>query len=259
MSTPVRYRIEDGLATVSIVDTDRRNVLTPAVVDGLIDALSAAEHARCLVLRGEGEVFCGGGDVVGIASHVAGDLTTAAVLDRLERIDDLIERLFRFPAPTVAAVDGPAFGTGGALVLACDLAVAATSGQIGFGFAQLGMAPAGGTSALLPRAVGPSTARELLFTGELLGTDRANDLGLFDRVYDTTAFRTGVASLVDAVLTGGHAPNREAKRVLRESYEQSIAAAMAAERAAQRRLLETDAHRDRVRTFLDGGGLDSGE
>ncbi|WP_135662325.1 enoyl-CoA hydratase/isomerase family protein [Halorhabdus rudnickae] len=253
MAEPVRYRVTEAVTTVSIVDPDRRNILTPAVVEGLEEALTAGTDTRCLLLRGEGETFCAGGDLAGIVSHANGELTSDALLDRLERIDALIERLYRFPAPTVAAVEAPAFGIGGALVLACDLAIGAASAGIGFGFGRVGMAPGGGTSVLLPRAVGPSTARELLFTGELIDPDRAAALGLFDRVYPEQDFRTGVASFVDAIASDGRDPTLEAKRLLTENDGVSLSAAMAAERAAQRRLLGTDAQRERVRSFQDGG------
>jgi len=259
MTDPVRWRIEDGIATVSIADPDRRNVLAPAVVDGLETALSAATDARCLLLRGEGGVFCAGGDLPGIVSHASGDLPRDALLDRLERIDALVERLYRFPAPTVAAVDGAAFGTGGALVLACDLSVASATAGIGFGFGRLGMPPAAGTTFLLPRVLTPSTARELCFTGELIDADRGAELGLFDRVYPAGEFTTGVASLVDAILSEGVESNAEAKRLLTEPYGGELRAAMAAERAAQRRVLGTDAQREQVRVFAAGGRLAVGD
>ena len=254
MAEPVRYRVDDGIATVSIVTPDRRNVLTPDVVAGLEEALSAAEDARCLLLRGEGGVFCAGGDLAGLAGHANGDLSETALLERLEAIDDLIERLHAFPVPTLAAVEGAAFGTGGALVLACDLAVASADAGIGFGFGRLGLAPAGGTSFLLPQAVGPSTARELCFTGELIDAARGAKLGLFDRVYPSEEFTVGVASLLDAVLTSEMQPTREAKHLLAAERDgDSLRAAMAAERAVQRRLLGTKAHEKRVQAFLDGG------
>ncbi|WP_136686578.1 enoyl-CoA hydratase/isomerase family protein [Halorhabdus amylolytica] len=258
MAEPVHYRVADGIATVSIVNPNRRNTLTPAVVDGLDEALTAATDARCLLLRGEGDTFCTGGDLVGIVEHTHGELTREALLDRLAGIDDLIERLYRFPIPTVAAVDGPAFGIGGTLVLACDLAVAAETAKIGFGFGRIGMPPGGGTSALLPRAVGPSAARELLFTGELLEAGRAAKLGLFDRTYPASEFTAGVASLVDAIVTDGIALHNETKQLLIENDGLSLSATMAAERAATRRLLGTEQQLERIRSFLEAGGSKHG-
>ncbi|QGN07001.1 enoyl-CoA hydratase [Halorhabdus sp. CBA1104] len=251
MATPVRSEFADDIATVTIDAEATRNVLNPAVVAGLEDALDDISGARCLVVQGAGETFCAGGDVTGVIREATGDLSADALLDRLAAIDDIIRRIVHFPAPTIAAVDGPAFGTGASLALACDLIVASTAGKIGFGFRRLGLAPAGGATYLLPEAVGLATAKELLFTGALLDATQADQYGLFDRVFGVEEFHRGLAQLVGRLVDAPRAVQAATKRTLGADREQLVAA-MAAERATQRHLLGTAAHRECVQTFLDG-------
>ncbi|WP_181684583.1 enoyl-CoA hydratase/isomerase family protein [Halorhabdus salina] len=251
MATPVRYEVEDAIATVTIDAPETRNSLGPAVVAGLEDVLDTVSGARCLVVQGTGETFCAGGDVDGVVREATGNLSADALLDRLAAIDELIQRLAAFPAPTIAAVDGPAFGTGGSLALACDLVVASTAGQIGFGFRRLGLAPAGGATYFLPEVVGESTAKELLFTGALLDAEEADRYGLFDRVFAGDEFQRGLGQFVSRVVDGPAAIQAETKRLIDTDFER-LTAAMVDERAAQRRLLGTRAHHECVQAFIAG-------
>jgi len=251
MSEGVEWTREGGIATLTVTNADARNTLTPDVVTAAHSALDDANDVDCLLVRGEGETFCAGGDLAGVIAGARGELSEDAFMDRLGRIDALIERIHGFPAPTVAAVDGPAFGTGGALALACDVVVASDDGSIGFGFHRLGLPVGAGVSALLPRIVGESTAAELLYTGELLDADRADALGLFNRVLPPADFERRLEELVETIVTGPTNATSETGRLLAKNTEQSLRAAMAAERAARRRRFGTREHVEGVSAFLD--------
>lgn len=251
MDGPVRYESGERLGTVTIDQPDARNMLTPPVVEGLHDALSALEDTRCLVLQGAGETFCAGGDLEGIVQEVTGDLSTEALLDRFERIDELIERIVAFPAPTVAVVDGPAYGTGGSLALACDVTIGSPAGSIGFGFQRLGLPPGAGASFFLPRRVGASTGLKLVITGESLNATTAARLGLFDWVVDGVDVDRVLAEVVVQITSADRTVLAETKRLFRSDRAQLVAA-MRAERDARKRGLEQSAHRESVLAFLEG-------
>ncbi|CCQ34880.1 Enoyl-CoA hydratase protein [Halorhabdus tiamatea SARL4B] len=251
MSEPLEWTLEDGVATVTITDAEGRNTLTPDIVTAAHDALDSVADAACLVVAGAGETFCAGGDLEGIVAGARGELSEAAFVDRLERIDALIERLYGFPAPTVAAVDGPAFGAGGALALACDVVVASEDGSIGFGFHRVGMPVGAGVSTLLPTAVGESRAAELLYTGELLDAERAKELGLFKRVFPTGEFEERLDAFVETVASGPPEATRETGQLLTANGPQSLHTAMEAERAARRRRFGTSEHVEGAGAFID--------
>lgn len=251
MSEPVEWILEDGVATVTITDAEGRNTLTPDVVTAAQEALDSVEDAACLVVRGAGETFCAGGDLEGIVAGARGDLSEAAFVDRLERIDALIERLYGFPAPTIAAVDGPAFGTGGALALTCDVAFASEDASIGFGFHRVGMPVGAGVSTLLPQAVGESRAAELLYTGELLDAKRAKELGLFNRVFPPGEFEERLEAFVETVASGPPEVARETGQLLTANGPESVHTAMKAERAARQRRFGTSEHVEGADAFID--------
>jgi len=251
MSEPVEWTLENGIATVTITNADARNTLTPDVVAAAHDALDASSDIDSLVVRGAGETFCAGGDLAGVVAGARGELSADAFMARLERIDALIERLHRFPAPTIAAVDGPAFGAGGALALACDVVVASEAGSIGFGFHRVGLPVGAGVSALLPRVVGESTAAELLYTGELLDAERARELGLFNRVLPAAEFEEQLDAFVETIASGPPAAVRETGQLLTANGSRSLQTTMVAERAARRRRFGTNEHVEGAGAFID--------
>lgn len=250
MDEPVEVTLEDGVATLRLANAEARNTLTPDVVEGAHDGLDGLEDVDCLVVRSAGEPFCAGGDLEAVVAGARGELSEETFVHRLERIDGLIERLDGFPAPTIAAVDGAAFGAGGALALACDVALASEDGAIGFGFHRVGMPVGAGASVLLPRTVGESMAAELLYTGELLDAERASDLGLFNRVVSAAEFDDRLDAFVETVAAGPGAAMNETGRLLSATDGRSLSTAMAAERDAWRRRFGTPEHREGVDAFL---------
>lgn len=251
MSEPVEWTLENGIGTLTITNAEARNTLTPDVVAAAADALEETSDVECLVVRGAGETFCAGGDLAGVVAGARGELSEDAFVDRLRRIDALIERIHEFPAPSVAAVDGPAFGAGGSLALACDVAIASEDGSIGFGFHRVGLPVGAGASALLPRVVGPSTAAELLYTGELLDAERASDLGLFNRVFPAAEFESRLDAFVETLADGPSEATRETGRILTETGSRSLRSAMVAERESRRHRFGTSEHVEAVRAFLE--------
>lgn len=246
---------ESGVVTVTLERPDVRNALTTDVTAGLRDAFdSLDDDTRCVVLEGDGGAFCAGGDVNAMLELRAGERSMESAVRHI--IDDTagaIKRVYDCRFPTVAKVDGPAVGAGGALALACDLRVFSPDGRIGFNFEQLGLAVDSGVSYLLPREVGAGVAKELVYTGEVLDAERAADLGLANRVFgaDGEEFEDAVASFVAAVASGPTAALRTSKRLLRRGFEVSLDTAIEHEAAAQAPLFATEDHGEGVDAFLE--------
>lgn len=252
---PVLLEIEDDVATATLNQPDRRNALSNAVMDGLVDALESVRDsdARCLVIRGAGGAFSAGGDVDRMRNRVETDMPADDAVRSIERrTASLVGEVYAFPVPTVAKIDGPAVGAGAGLALACDLQLASEEASMGFVFRHVGLTADAGVSALLPRLVGANVAKELLLTGEILDADRALELGLFNHVYPSDAFDDRVDELVDTIASGPTVALRHATRLVDAAAGRDFEAALRDEAAAQGIALGTDDHEEGVAAFLEG-------
>jgi enoyl-CoA hydratase/carnithine racemase len=223
-----------GAALWATLDRPRSlNGITPDTVTGLHAALDRAESdptVRAVVLAAAGRVFCAGADL----SHVGGtrrvevaDAAPDGLREFLEAVGGLLDRIEAFGKPVVAAVQGLAVAGGLELVLACDIVVAARSAAFGDAHANYGLLPGGGASVRLPRRVGPSTARQLMFTGatvpaaDLAHTDLVTHLvddadlaATVDELVDSIAAKSplGIARMKELLLAGVALPAEEALR-----------------------------------------------
>lgn len=251
----VRLDVADGIATITVDRPDIRNALTEDVTYGLLDALDEVEDhdgIRCVVLEGSGGAFCAGGDINAMIEGLTGELS---LQERVRHIVDIIgrviTRLYRFPVPTIAKVDGPAVGAGANLALACDIQLASEDAAIGFVFRQVGLGIDAGTSYLLPRMVGENTAKRLVYTGEILGADEAVDVGLFTEVFDADGFEDAVAAFIEPIANGPTVALRASKTTLVQGLNQTIEEAIEHEANAQAAVYETADHREGAEAFME--------
>jgi methylglutaconyl-CoA hydratase len=130
------------------------------------------------------------------------------------RFAKMLETLERQPQPTIAVVNGAAYGGAVGLVAACDLAVAAQSARFALSEVRLGLVPAM-ISPYVIRALGPRQARRWFLTGESMDAATAERIGLVHQAVDDAEFPAAAAALVDALLAGGPAAQAEIKRLVR--------------------------------------------
>ncbi len=178
----------------------KRNALTDPIVQAMITALSAAgpdESVRVVHLRGAGEHFCAGFDIVG---RNAGDARPriGSIQRRLPtEAHRLIELLLTTQTPIVCQVQGWAAGIGLHLVLASDFAVVDQSARLWEPYSQRGFTPDTGGTWLLPRRVGEARAREMLLLGEAVSGSAAAAWGMVHRAVPGEALAGETRSLVD--------------------------------------------------------------
>ena len=245
--------VDNGVATLTLNRPSMRNALTSDISRGIIDALDGLEggDARCLVVRGAGGAFSAGGDINAMSERLAGDVPLEEAVRRVrQETSRTVKRLAEFYLPTVAKIDGVAFGAGANLAIACDIQLASAESRISFGFRQVGLAVDSGTSYLLPRIVGENTAKELVFTGELVGAERAESLGLFNHVYPDEKFDERAEEFIEGIATGPTVALRTSKRLVRQGFESSLDQAMENEAAAQAAVFETHDHREGAEAFM---------
>lgn len=174
----------NGAVWITLNRPDALNAITPDMVDAMNAALDRAEanDIKAVVLTGRGRAFCAGADLKFVRATTGGDENALTAF--LNTVLRLMERIEKFPRPVIAAVNGITVAGGLELVLCCDLVIAARSARIGDGHINFGLLPGGGGSVRLPRKIGPTRAKYLLFTGDSVSADDLAAAGLVNEVVD---------------------------------------------------------------------------
>ena len=245
--------VEDEIATITLNQPSMRNALTGDVSSGIVDALEEIEgsDARCVVVDGAGDAFSAGGDINAMMEGLAGETTAYEKVEVVEATGRALQRVYEFPLPVVAKIDGTAFGAGANLAIACDTQIASARSKISFGFRQVGLAVDSGTSYFLPRIVGENKAKELVFTGEMLDAAEAHRLGIFTQVYDDDEFESRAEAYVDRIASGPTIALETSKRLIRQGLGSDIDQAMTNEAAAQTAVFATDDHEEGATAFME--------
>jgi enoyl-CoA hydratase/carnithine racemase len=253
---PVVVDVEEGVATLTLNRPDNYNALSSEMSTAIVDAiddLEARRDVRCLVVTGSEGTFCAGGDINSMMELMSGTTELHEAVERIQHeTSRAIRRLYEFHLPTVAKIDGVAYGAGANLAIACDVLLASDRAEISFGFRQVGLAVDTGTSYLLPRLVGENTAKELVFTGERVAADRAADLGLFNHVYDVDTFEDEAAAFVEEIATGPTVALRASKNTINQGFNATLKQAQDNEATAQAAVFDTDDHQEGASAFTEG-------
>jgi enoyl-CoA hydratase/carnithine racemase len=255
MSKPVLLEEEDGIATIKLNRPEQRNALSEDVSHGILEALEEIEtsgEARCLVVTGSGQTFCAGGDVSSMSDSLEEDTNPhESVRSIRDQASQVIKDLHEFYLPSIAKINGIAFGAGANLALACDIQLASSDSLISFGFRQVGLGVDTGTSYLLPRAVGSNTAKELVFTGEIVEAGRAADIGLVNQVISENEFEERVGEFIEPIANGPTVGLRASKQALIRGFERDINDAMSLEATWQGIVLNSKDHIEGATAFME--------
>jgi enoyl-CoA hydratase/carnithine racemase len=186
--------VERGVATLWLNRPAKRNAVTYemwAAIAHHCGRLAGDPAVRMLVVRGAGGHFCAGADIAELGGNHDRDYQQA---------NEAAEgALAGFPKPTLAVVTGACVGGGVGLATACDLRLADTTARIGITPAGLGLVYPSAATERVVRLAGPSAAKHLLFTAELIGAERAARVGLVDEVHDPAELPLRVAALSDLI------------------------------------------------------------
>jgi methylglutaconyl-CoA hydratase len=177
----VILQTEGELAIVTLNRPEKRNALSPELIEDLLAALASVEEGptRVAILTGAGPAFCAGMDLA--ALRKLADQTPAQNLVDARRTLGLFRRVWSFPKPLIAAVNGAAVAGGCGLATLCDFTLAVEEAKFGYPEVRIGFMPAL-VSAFVQLQVGEKVARDLLLTGRIFGAAEARELGLVNRV-----------------------------------------------------------------------------
>jgi 2-(1,2-epoxy-1,2-dihydrophenyl)acetyl-CoA isomerase len=216
-----------------------------AVVDKAIDEPTV----RCLVLTGNGRLFCGGGDVSAFASE--GDNIGAYLLEIAHALHRSVTKLAAAPKPVVTLINGPAAGAGLSLAVLSDVAIAAQSAHFTAAYAGVGLTPDGGASWFLPRLVGLRRAQDMMFTNRRVDAQEAASIGLVTRVVaDTDLMQEGLA-VARALMEGPVSAFGGTRSLLAQSLQTDLPSQLDSEAKSISRAGATLEAREGIAAFLD--------
>ncbi len=211
----------------------------------ILGEVAERPEIRCLILHGgNARAFCAGSDIREL-EQLRQDASEHKILFE----DMVLRRLARMPVPTIAAIDGPALGGGLEIALACDLRVCKRGVALGLPESRLG-GLAGNGSVRLARLVGPSRAKELLFTGESIAADQALAWGLVNRVVDDGSALEGARQLASIIIARGPLSNRFAKKLVDASDDMPLDAGLSMSTVAQQEIFDSRDLHEGVAAFF---------
>lgn len=179
--TTLQFAAEGELATITLNRPDKRNAISPEMISDLIGILDEAEHssARVVILTGAGSAFCAGMDLEALR-NLATQTQEQHAADA-ECMGKMFYRVYSFPKPLIAAVNGPAIAGGTGLATLADFTLAVPEAKFGYTEARIGFLPAV-VSVFLLRQAGEKVTRELLLTGKSFDAAEAHRLGLVTQI-----------------------------------------------------------------------------
>lgn len=246
----VRLEVQDGVGTIRL-DRPPMNALNAQVQDELRAAALEAGVRRdvsAVVLYGGEKVFAAGADVKEMATMPYADM-----VERSVALQSSFTAVARIPKPVVAAVTGYALGGGCELALCADLRVCGDNSKLGQPEILLGLVPGAGGTQRLPRLVGPSRAKELIFSGRFVDADEALRIGLVDRVVPADQVYAAAREMAARFVGGPALALRAAKEAVDRGLEADLDTGLEIERLQFTGLFATADARTGMASFVEHG------
>jgi enoyl-CoA hydratase/carnithine racemase len=256
MTSLVELSVEDSVAILRLNRPDVRNAINDEMRAQFIAALERAgndEAVRAVVLTGNGRSFCSGGDISGMGDRLKAPSGQVAFNGwrRQQQTHKSVATLHGLGKVTIAAVNGAAAGLGCDMALACDFIVASEEAVFSMSFVRRGLVSDGGGMYFLPRRIGLSRAKEIIFTGRPVSSTEALAIGLADRVSPAATLVHDAAAWARDISRGSEAAIALSKAILDRTFETAEEQVFALGREAQAICYTTSEHRESVAAFLD--------
>ena len=246
----VTLEVADAVGTIRL-DRPPMNALNADVQEGLrAAAIEAAERAdvRAVVLYGGPKVFAAGADIKEMA-----ELTYAEMAHRAGPLSSAFDAVARIPKPVVAAVTGYALGGGCELALTADFRVCGDNAKLGQPEILLGIIPGAGGTQRLARLVGPSRAKDIVYTGRFVDAEEALRIGLVDRVVAPDDVYAAAVEMAARFTRGPAVALRAAKAAIDGGLDTDLASGLRLESYLFASLFATEDRTIGMRSFIEDG------
>ena len=246
----ISVEVEAAVATIRL-DRPPMNVLNTAMQEEIRAAaieLSARDDVRAVVLWGGDRVFAAGADVKEFAGMSHADMVNQAA-----RLSSSINAVAQIPKPVVAAVTGYALGGGCELALTADVRFSAADARWGQPEILLGLIPGAGGTQRLARLVGPARAKELIYTGAMIGADEALRIGLVDQVLPAADVYAAAVAWAQRLARGPAIALRAAKAAIDTGLDGDITSGLRLESHLFAGLFATEDKAIGLTSFIENG------
>ncbi len=237
----------NGVVTMTISSPATLNALNSTIlgeIDTFIHTLDP-NQVRVLVITGEGKSFVAGADISEMAH-----LSEKEGLAFGHRGSQIFKKIEDLPFPVIAAVNGFALGGGCELAMACDIRIASAKARFGQPEVGLGIIPGFSGTYRLPKLVGQGIAKELIYTGKMIGAEEALRIGLVNQVVAPEELAGAVDALVAAILKNAPIAVGFAKTCINENYDLDVDESIALENRYFAKCFATDDQKEGMDAFL---------
>ena len=249
----VNVHVHDGIGLIRFNRPEKMNAIGALTRKQLGEAIKQAERddaVRVVVLTGTGRAFSSGADVTEMVQG-AGMRTPEDVGNVLRgEYMPMLQRLRTMPKPVIAAMNGPAVGIGASFALACDIRIATPEAYLLEAFVNIGLAPDGGVSWLLPRLAGTGVAYEMFFSGKPLQAVDAHRLGVINRIVPAERLEEEVRDLATQLAAQPRQAMAGAKRAVNNALTSTFEEAMEYESYLQEAQAASPEFAEGVQNFL---------
>lgn len=241
---------DTGIHVIRLNRPEHANALSMALLKELQEALRIIkdkDEIRCVLLSGSGErVFCAGVDLKERRGLPEGEVKQAVSL--IKETVDLLEEL---PQPTIACLNGSAFGGGLEMALACDMRIAAAEAKMGLTETTLGIIPGAGGTQRLPRVVGIAKAKEMIFTGKRITASEALEIGLVNGVVPQEELMKTGLEWAGQIAGNGPIAVKAAKIAINRSLDTDLAYGLEVESQCYQMTIPTEDRLEGLRAFME--------
>ncbi|HQU43584.1 MAG: enoyl-CoA hydratase [Planctomycetia bacterium 21-64-5] len=254
MTAPlIRLHIHDHAGTVILNRAEKRNALNRAMLGELQEALGdlhLERRVRAVILTGAGPAFCAGMDLQEMLDTSREENARQRWQDDADLYRDLLELLWRFPKPLIAAVNGPALAGGAGLVLGCDIVIASREAKFGLPEPRRGIV-AGLVAPLLAFRLGGGQAARLLLSAETIDASEAHRIGLFHELAEPDQLWPRAVAMAAECARSSSEALQLTKRLLNEMVAEHLPTLLTAGAAVSATARTTDAAAEGLAAFLE--------
>ena len=250
MSELVRVEVEDGLGIIRL-DRPKMNALNLQLQREIIAAaaeVTERDDIAAVIVYGGERVFAAGADIKEMADMSYSDMADNGVL-----LQQFSRAVAAIPKPTVAAITGFALGGGCELALMCDFRIAADNAKLGQPEMLLGVIPGFGGSQRLARLVGPSKAKDLIYSGRFVDAAEALDMGLVDQVVPAAEVLDAARAMMRQYVGGPRLALRAAKEAIDKGLEVDLETGLEIERHLFTGMFATKDRAIGMESFVENG------
>lgn len=238
------------IATITLNRPEKRNAISAEMIAELLDAFDQAEAspARVLILTGAGKAFCSGMDLEALKALAT--QSPAEQREDADRLSRLCRRLWSFPKPAIAAVNGHAIAGGCGLATLCDFTIAVHEAKFGYPEVRIGFLPAV-VSVFLVRQIGEKQARDLLLTGKTIDAAEAHRIGLVTQIAPAQELMGAAQTLAATLLACSPVSLRMTKKLLCDFAAPEIDRELKLATAESARIRSTQDFHEGLASFLE--------